>query len=331
MKHFLVINPRSFRTPESLKKIIEDIDNSFSTEGIIDYKTHISRYSRDAIGAVHRYITNCSDDEIVRVYAIGGDGILFDCLNGIVGFPNAELTSVPYGNDNDFLRAFGENVHHRFRDIKALINAPSRSVDIFNCGSNYSMIETQIGFVGETVILTSKLFNRIPEKILRKNVNLAYMLCAIKSMFNDRVMKQHYTLFLDGEDYSGNYCHFHIANTACTGGTMVVSPYAKPDSGFLEVIIASTTRKIDMMRTISDYTIGHYEKHDIYFVKRCKKIEVKSDDVISVEIDGEGFHAKELTLEIIPGGIKFFAPEDLKFEDYSYRAYKSGTKKGKKK
>ncbi|MDR2571139.1 MAG: hypothetical protein LBD23_12755 [Oscillospiraceae bacterium] len=323
MKHYLIINPHSFRTKESIEKIVVDIENSFSTMRDTSYSIYVSRYSRDAIAAVHRYVSECPEDEIARVYAIGGDGILFDCLNGMVGFPNAELTSVPYGNDNDYIRVFGENVYDRFRDLRALAAAPSRPVDIINCGSNYAMIEAQIGFAGQTVIYASEIFQRIPEKLLRNNVGIAYTLCALKSIFNNEIMRQYYTIYLDDEEVSGNYCHIHIANTACYGGTMVPNPYARPDKGFLDVLFINTTRKRDIIRTIGDYNKGHFEKHEFNIHRQCKKIEIKSERLISVEMDGEGFYAKELKFAIVPGGIKFFAPEDLSIMDYSFKAYKN--------
>ena len=326
MKHFLVINPHSFRSNDGLKKILAEIDSCFSGE---DNKIYISRYPRDAIAAVHRYISNCPDDEIVRIYAIGGDGILFDCLNGMVDFPNAELTNIPYGNDNDFIRAFGEQNSDNFRDLKKLLSSPSRPIDIIDCGSNYALIETHIGFVGHAVILSSELFQRIPEKLLRNNVSLVYLFCVIKTLFNKNIMQQHYNIYVDGEDLSGSYSNIHIANSACTGGTMILSPYAKADNGTLEVVLINTKRKRDILRLMDDYTKGHFEKHETFIHRQCKKIEIKSNTVMSVQADGEAFHARELKLEIIPGGINFFAPQDLDFIDYSYRAYKKSTRSKK--
>ena len=103
---------------------------------------------------------------------------------------------------------------------------------------------------------------------------------------------------------------------------MLLSPYARPISGFLDLILLNTHRKRDIIRLMGDYYKGHYEKHDTFKYKRCKKIEIKSDSVMSIQMDGEAFHAKELTLEIIPGGINFFAPKELEIVDYSYKAYK---------
>jgi len=326
MKHFFVINNHSFYNQESLKQLIADIENCFS--GSMDYKVHITRYPRDAIAAVHRYISNCPKDEIVRVYAVGGDGILFECLNGMVDFPNAELTSVPYGNANDFVLAFGDNAMESFRDIKKLSVSPSRPVDIIHCGSNYAIIQANIGIIGQTIINANQLFPHLPDKWLHKNASFAYSICALWALFNSEVMQQRYTILLDGEDFSDQYCNIHIANGPRNGGGLLPNPYAKPDSGFMQVIMAKTNRKLDFIRVIGDYNKGHFEKHKFFIHKRCRTVEVKSDVLLKVEMDGEGFYAKELKMELIPGGIKFFAPEGMDFFDYSHRAYKGASKDG---
>jgi len=46
-----------------------------------------------------------------------------------------------------------------------------------------------------------------------------------------------------------------------------------------------------------------------------------SNELLHVEMDGEGFYAKSFTIKIIPGGVKVFAPEGLDFTDNSHKAY----------
>ena len=329
MKHLLVINPHCFKRPGSLDKIIAEINNSFSVicqKNTDDYKIHISRYSRDAIPAVHRYISAFPKDEVVRVYAVGGDGTLFDCLNGMVDFPNAELTSVPYGNNNDFILAFGENkngeISKRFRDFKELSASPSRPVDIINCGSNYAMLEVNIGIIGQTLIYKNDIFSKIPEKILRKNISFAYKLCALLVFFKKAIFKQRYTIFLDGEDLSGTYYHIKAANNACNAGSFTPNPCAMPDNGSFEVVLGSTTSRLKIFGSIRNYNKGRSGKPKFYTLRRGKKLEVKSDELMSVMIDDEAFYTDNIQLELIPGGIKFFAPEGLDFVDYSHFDYK---------
>jgi diacylglycerol kinase family enzyme len=111
---------------------------------------------------------------------------------------------------------------------------------------------------------------------------------------------------------------------------MVTSPYAVPDDGILDVIFASLGGTIDLFRKIGSYTNGKFEKYEKAFSrKQGRTLEVYSELPLCVELDGESFFAKEIKLSLIPGGIKFFAPENLNFADYSYRAYHK--KKGEKK
>ena len=325
MRHFFVINPHSFKAnKDDMVRILTEIENCFSGEHHGEYNVHISRYPRDAVAVVHRFISSCPKDETVRVYAVGGDGILFECLNGMVDFSNAELSSIPYGNANDFPRAFGDNkdVIERFRNIKALTTAPAHPMDIIDCGSNYAFNEVNIGMIGHTIIQANSLFPILPKKWLRRNIGLAYTLAGLRALLNRDLLKQKYTITIDGDDISGNYCNIHIANSSFNGGTLCPSPYAMPNDGLLNGIFTSSTTLFNIMLSINDYNKGLFEKYNFFKHKTFKTMEISSDEVLHAEMDGEGFYAKDFTIKIIPGGIKVFAPEGLDFVDFSHMAYK---------
>ena len=327
MKHLVVINPHSFIVPDSLNQFQAHLAAGFAAEQVPDYKVHISRYPRDAIAVISHYINSVPDNETVRVYAVGGDGILFDCLNGMVAFKNAELTCMPYGNSNDFVRAFGNESMSAFRDIRKLIHAPAHPVDIIHCGANYAINEANVGLIGQTIVHANALFPRLPKKWLRKNIGLAFSLCGLWAILNDNATKQHYSVRVDGEDMSGCYINIQMANAPCNGGVMLANPYAKPDDGLIDLIFFDSCPNLKILRSIGNYQKGLFEKFDFYRHKSCRVIEVKSDTMMRVQIDGEGFYAKEIKFEIVPGGIRFFAPEGLDFVDYSHKAYKSAARK----
>jgi len=329
MRHFFVINPHSFRTLDTLKQILMDLENCFSIGRRMEYKIYISRRPRDAVAAVHRYMTSAPSDETVRVYAVGGDGILFDCLNGMVDFPNAELTNVPYGNANDVIRAFGEDAVPAFRNIKNLSVAPSRPLDIIHCGANYAMNEANIGIIGLTMIYANPILRNATKQWYSRITPHIYTTSAMRAMLNEEVRNQKYTVTIDGEDFSGAYSNIHISNGPCTGGTMTPNPYAVLDDGFLDVIFHQPRRLFESIKVVNDYVNGRFEKYEkIYCYRRCRTIQVYSALPLYVQMDGEAFLAKEMKLEIIPGGIKFFAPENMEFADYSHRAYRKGRRGG---
>ena len=322
MKHFFVINPHSFKKASArLSRLSLEINSCFSGKDKSEYKIYVSRYSRDAISAVHRYLLEAGG-EPVRVYAIGGDGILFDCLNGVIDFPNVELTNIPYGSSNDFLRAFGEDAHAKFRDIESLINGTPHAIDIMHAGSNYAMNEINIGLIGQTIINSNTIFPKIPRALLKKYTGLAYTFCGMKALFDSDINKQQYTIIVDEEEeINGCLMNIHVANTACNGGTLTPSPYAKPNSGHLEAVIAKTSSKFKTAKAIGRYNKGKFEKFDFFIHRKCKTLEIKSDSILKMEMDGEGFLSNDVKLEILPAHINFFAPEGVTFVDFSHTAF----------
>jgi diacylglycerol kinase family enzyme len=325
MRHFFVINPHSFGKDTSrIKQIMTEIENCFTGKDKAEYKIHISRYPRDAVASVHRYLITVPPNETARVYAIGGDGTLFDCLNGMVDFPTAELTSVPYGNANDFVRSFGEKAAPAFRDIKKLSTAPSRKIDIINCGSNYALMQVHIGLIGQTVIHANAVFRRVKSNWIRRYTSHVYTFAGMKSIFNKEILYQNYTVTMDGETITGNFTNIHVANGPCDGGSFVPSPYAMPNDGVLDAIFMRSRPSLEIIRVIGDRNKGLFEKHKSFEYRKCHTMHVKSNSPLCIQIDGEAFYDQEFKINIVPGRIKFFAPEGIDFEDYSYRAYKKG-------
>jgi diacylglycerol kinase family enzyme len=322
--HFFVINPHSFRTLKSIKRILTDLESCFSVGRRTEYKIYISRYSRDAIAAVHRYLVSVPADEIVRVYAVGGDGILFDCLNGMVDFPNAELTSVPYGSANDFVRAFGENAYKAFRDLKKLTSAPSMPMDIIHCGTNYALLAVNIGIVGKTLIIANEFLRKSSSILVHRHVSNVYSFSAIKAIMDRKLVSQHYDVHMDGADISGHYGNIQIANTACDGGKYTPSPYAIPNDGWLDAIFIKSKNRLDAARVVLARNNGQFEKYKMCSYSRCREINVKSETPLCIQMDGEAMYAREISVKIIPNGIKIFAPEGIGFVDYSHKAYKKG-------
>jgi diacylglycerol kinase family enzyme len=330
MRHFFVINPRSFKNRSELDALLSEIKACFADEQ--EYVIYHSEYPRAAVTAIHNYIVAVPPGEAVRVYAVGGDGILFDCLNGMADFPNAELTAIPYGSSNDTIRGFfGENAKERFREIKSLTHATTRPVDILRCGANYAINEVGIGIPGETVMYANSMFRGKRGKLWSKLPGFVYFVAVIRALFTSEMMWQSYKIYMDGEEScSGKYNNIRVGNGPCNGGTQLPDPHAKPDDGLLGGMFSYATNPFAMFIYFLDYYKGHYAKRNVFFRKQFKKITLQSDVPIRAQMDGDPFTSKELEIEILPGHIKFAAPEDMPFADYAHRAYKGGKRGGRK-
>jgi diacylglycerol kinase family enzyme len=318
MRHLFVINPRSFVELKSLKSFLLSVEDCFSTGKRAEYKIYISRYPRDAIAAVNRYIGSFTEDETVRVYAVGGDGILFDCLNGIIGHENAELASVPYGNANDFLRAFGQYNVKRFRDIKTLSHSGTLLTDIIKCGTNYSILNTSIGLessAAPSVEPLVKLVTSSPNSA--KIMPFVYNLGGLKCILDKDVRLQYYDLYIDGEDYSGTYININVANTFGNGGNNAPNPYAVPDDGLFDVVLIKPMSAIKCIRLFSDYVKGKANEHpDQFIVRRGRHLLCKSDRILRIDLDGEYYLTNQIEMQIIPKAVKVVVPDNTRYLNF---------------
>jgi diacylglycerol kinase family enzyme len=315
LRHLFVLNPKSFIHIEDIKEFLLSTENCFSTGKREEYRIYISRYPRDAIAAVHRYVSAVTDGEPVRIYAVGGDGILFDCLNGMVEFPNAELASVPYGNSNDFLRAFGNQAPMLFRNIKKLSQAPTVLTDIYQCNTIYGMNSGSLGVEASAILHMTHIANAFGKNdFLRSYIHLLYNIGGIRSILNKEERNQFYELTIDGKDYSGVFPLINIGNNHSNGGSNSPNPYAIVNDGLLNALLVKTDSALGLIGRVQEFTQGRYERHpDHYIHTTFKELHAKSDTLICIAVDGETFFTSEVHVRILPKAIKVAALPGLHY------------------
>ncbi|MDR2509789.1 MAG: hypothetical protein LBC77_03995 [Spirochaetaceae bacterium] len=313
MKHFVVLNPRHLYSKSNIERAYSYIETAFKALGDVDYELYTSRFPRDAVGAIKEY---CGGGEKTRVYAAGGDGILFDCLNGVAGCENVELTAIPYGGGaNDFLRDFGDDAVPMFRDLKLLYDAVPVPVDIFSCNANYAINYCGIGIEGDASLFTEFIMNLTKKRValLKNYLRYTYGLGAFFAFFKKNICEKQYRIIIDGSDYSGIYAGVFIANGSCFGCNKISSLRAMVDDGVLNVILAKSADLFTLMRCWPAFQNGSPEKHpDIFTEVRAKKISIwPEDDCLEICLDGEPMRDSFLEIKVIPRGIQFAIPQKL--------------------
>jgi diacylglycerol kinase family enzyme len=320
-KHLFIINPVSFAGRRmSMDAFIDQVKEQFDTVVKEEYAVRISRFPRQAIRIVWQYVTQAGPETRVRVYAVGGDGILFDCLNGLVGLPNAELAPVPWGRTNDFVRSFGEGREGAFKDIPRLASAPVIPTDVLHCGSNYALNLCIVGLESAAVFLAVAMQQKVKAlpRFLGDSTrvyNTTYYLGGFAAMFDKKMLTQEYAISIDGEDLSGAYANVNIANGPCYGGDKSAVITAVPDDGFLDVLLFKGMGTLRGLSRIMPYTNGRYDRFpDDFTLKRGKTISIRSKDPLMINMDGETFLDTNITVELIRGAVKIAAPRNLRYK-----------------
>jgi YegS/Rv2252/BmrU family lipid kinase len=293
--------------------VIDNIGQFFRTQEKTDFSILVSHFPRDALGLVRKEVINAGN-ETVRVYAVGGDGILFDCLNGIANLPNAELASIPYGNSNDFIRAFGEGKASMFRNVPDIIRGKTIATDVISFGNNYALNTFTIGLESMSVINMNKLKIKYNNLLKRFSFlyNMMFFFGGAPSFFDQKILNQQYDIFIDNVDYSGRYTAINVANGPCYGGNKSAAPFARPDDGFLDVILFKYVGAIRTLSVLPNYVNGKTPSN--CEVIKAKRIEVYSKDPLQIQADGEIFFDTKLVVEVKPGAVNFVTINDLKYQ-----------------
>ena len=312
MKHVFVFDPKAFFSQQwKMDIILDSIGQYFRTQENPDFSIHISRYRRNAIYLIQDEILKAKHGDIIRIYAVGGEEILYDCLNGIAHFPNMQLAAIPYGESNDFIKTFGENVEEQFRDIPSLVTAEAIPTDIFNWGVNYALNSCYIGMnstISKNLKDMKSNFNKTVFLIFSKLVSFFNLFF---SAFDKKIAKREYKITIDDKDYSGQYSLIHIANGPYLEGRMTGADTATPDDGILDVSLVKSSHPLRTVLSTRKYSRGKRPKNCIYL--QAKKIQIQSDSEMWIQLDGEYFQDTSIKLSLVHQAVQMVAVNNLSY------------------
>jgi diacylglycerol kinase family enzyme len=310
MKHLFIVNPKARRLVGRLDEVVEDIRDFFLNYPQIQYDIHITRWRRDAEGFTQRYVNGAV--EIVRVYAVGGMGTLFEVINGAVGLPNVQVTLFPFGIENSFLLCFGRANIERFSTLRNLVFSQCISLDLLRCGNKFGMGFCLIGMEAMTAGTGKAVIDRLNFLPCGK-----FWTTAVYFFFGFyyRAQKKnlrYYRIDIDGNSFGGEYLTILIANQPYYGAKM--RPEARPDDGFIDVYVSKPASFHHHIKYTADYVKGQYTKWpQLIEHYRGKRVSITSDMVMSVCLDGEMFFDMVVQAEVVPHAVDFTRPANIGF------------------
>ncbi len=301
MKYIFVVNPHAGETnaAPALKTTIAALGKD----------TDCDIYETKAIGDATVFVRdfcNAHPGEELRFIACGGDGTLNEVINGAVGFAGVSVSCYPCGSGNDFVKAFGGA--EKFLDVKALLDAPARPLDLLKVGDRYSNNVVNFGFdttVAITVNNEREKTGSAGKSVYTKGVVTAL----IKSM------KNRFTVKADGEilNPDGKALLCTVANGQYVGGSFRCAPRAETDDGLIEVCLIKPISRLRFVRILGTYTEGRHlddpAVQDIVVYRRAKTVEVTAPDGFAYSLDGEIIYENHFTVEIVPAAVSFAVPE----------------------
>lgn len=298
MRYIFYVNPVAGKgnTQES---IIASINDYFSDK-TEKFRIHITNSANDAKFDAKR---EAETGDNIRMFACGGEGTVFEVLNGISGHKNVELGVIPCGSANDFLKFF-EN-RDSFLNIAEQIDGESIEMDLIKAGDKYCLNGCSVG-MDAVVGRDMSIFKKWP----LVSGSLAYNLAIVKTFLGKLGITA--DISVDGEAPERKTCLFAvIANAPYYGGGYKGAPEAVPFDNKLDFTLVDKISKFKILKFLGIYKRGEHKKLDCCTLRHCTSMEFNAERPIPVNLDGEIIETTNMKFELVKSAVKFVLPRSI--------------------
>lgn len=242
-------------------------------ESNLSYEILLTTESREATRIAEEMADNYS-----IIVAVGGDGTVNEVAKGLINKKKGILGIIPSGTGNDFVRAIGHPIDP-IKALDAIIKGNHKEIDIGKI-NGYSFLNiASIGFDTEVVIHTNSIKKRIKDK-------LAYILGILVTLLSYKRRK--IKLCIDNEIIERNLVLLAVGNGSFYGGGLHVLPMAEVDDGFFHLCLVKDISNFKILFLFPSIIKGKHLKFNKYVeIFKAKRVEVKNDKNINLNIDGE--------------------------------------------
>lgn len=292
----VIYNPTSGR--EVFKKELPEVLEKLEKAGY-EASTHATTGAGDATRAALIAVERKYD----LVIACGGDGTLFEVINGLAEQEyRPKLGVIPVGTTNDFARALHVNV-----DIQSAIDiiceGHSMPVDIGKVNDGYFI---NIAGGGRITELTYE----VPSKMKTMLGQLAYVVKGIEIL--PSIKPSHMRIEYDGQVFDDKAMMFLIANTNSVGGFEKLAPDASLHDGMFTLLILKKCSMLEFIRVVRMAIFGDHTKSKKVIYAKANHIKVSSELPLHLNLDGEYGGKMPAIFTNLPSHIDVFIPKAWK-------------------
>ena len=244
---------------------------------------------------------DAADREYDMIIAAGGDGTLYEVINGLANKPNRPpLGILPVGTTNDFARATGIPKHWEYA-CDLIINQYTRPIDVGVANERFFI---NIAGGGSLTELTYD----VPSKLKTMVGQLAYYMKGLEKMTRLRPTELKFVAEGVGE-FHEEFMMFLICNSNSVGGFERLAPESKLDDGLLDVLLISKMNLAEFIRLVTLALRGEHlnDPHVIHF--RTNNLKVTTPDYVQLNLDGEYGGVLPGNFSVLPSHLRIFADE----------------------
>lgn len=236
------------------------------------------------------------------VCPLGGDGTVRCVASALVG-TRTPLGLLPGGTGNLLARNLGLPVDDLAEALRIALNGKNRRVDVgrvtVDKSGEHEQPEEHIFLIMAGIGFDAAVMADAPEKLKNKVGWLAYGVSGVKNLRGAGFKA--WVTHDDAEEVSRRVRTVVIGNCGKLTGGLVLMPDAKLDDGWLDTVVLSPRGLVGWVAVAGRVITRRQDGHQRVDHARCKKVHVRTDHPIEVQLDGDTLgEARALTAWVDP-------------------------------
>lgn len=295
-KTLVIVNPaaRHGVTGDLIPLVTNLLGNQVDHDLLVtEYPGHATEAARDAEG----YQT---------IVAVGGDGTVYEVLNGIMSRPQADrpaLGLLPTGSGNDYRRTLGISTDLATA-ARQLLGGKRASMDVGLVNGVYFANSVAVGLDARVTAKAVEL------KTTTGWSGLPLYLRALLNILLRDYRTHKITLSIDGASATERDVLIVAATNGPTyGGGFKITPDSRSDDGKLDVCIIDRLSLPGALVRLPFLIFGHHGWMRAVTIQRHESLRIESPVPIEGQMDGEVMLASTYEISILPSALDVIVPE----------------------
>jgi len=240
------------------------------------------------------------------VIVAGGDGTVNEAVNGLVGTQTA-LGVLPVGTGNMWAKQLGIPTYTLTNPLRlheaanGLAEGPIRLVDVGQVNSSYFLCWAGIGLDAQ---VTTEMEPR--QRYTKRLGMLPYAIAAVLVARDFQGVRTRVSL--DGNVVRGRTLLILVSNIQQYIGVLNVAREARMDDGLLDVFIFKGLGFQYAVRHLLKLISQRYLQDPQIVHRQARHIEVWTERVIPVQVDGDPIGTTPVTLKVVPCALRVLVP-----------------------
>ena len=268
-------------------------------ERFADVRTTKSAGPGDAI----RLVAEADLSSFDVVVAAGGDGTLFEVLNGIYDngiHDKPTLGVVPVGTGNAFARDLGLEPGDWESGVDLIAAGKTRAFDVGRVESSEGVYHF-LNIVGAGLPVDAMLTAAKLKFIGRGAYTVATLLRAMQ------LKSYELDIRLDGRAVRRESMFIEISNTRFTGTSFLIAPGAEPDDGLFDITLVRRLGRARLLRLFPTIYKGEHVRYEEVKTYRASEVRIEGPAGMPLAPDGEMRGRTPATISCLPRDLEIFS------------------------